>query len=72
MSNSARQATHPASMTVGQLISELCCWPDHAAVHFRCPLQDQDPHFYRIESRAPGSVDIELDLAPESAPVVPA
>jgi hypothetical protein len=72
MSNSAGQATDPACMTVGQLISELCRWPDHAAVHFRCPVQHQDLRFYCIESRAPGIVEIVLDPAPESAPVVPA
>jgi hypothetical protein len=58
-------------MTVGQLISELCRWPDHAAIHFRCS-QHQELRFYRIESPAPGSVEIELDPAPESAPVIPA
>jgi len=31
--------SEPASITVGELISELCRWPDHASVRFRCPLQ---------------------------------
>ena len=72
MSKTTLQASEPASITVGELISELCRWPDHAAVRFRCPLHHQELRFYRVEARTKGIVDIELDLAPESEPVVPA
>ena len=61
----------PAIITVGELIGELCRWPDHATVTFRCPLQKQEMRFYRVEGRSPEKVEIELDLAPETAPVVP-
>jgi hypothetical protein len=59
------------AITVGELISQLCRCPDHATVRFRCPLQHQELRFYRLESRS-GVVEIELDPAPDSAPVVPA
>lgn len=72
MRKSASHTSEPESMTVGQLISELCRWPDHATVTFRCPLQEQEMRFYRIEGRSKGNVEIELDPAPASAPVVPA
>jgi len=62
----------PAIMTVGELISQLCRWPDNAAVSFRCPIQQQELSFHRIESRSKGVIDIELNPAPERAPVVPA
>jgi hypothetical protein len=54
------------------LISELSRWPDNAIVTFRCPLHQEELRFHRIEGRSKGVVDIELDPAPENAPVVPA
>ena len=71
MSKTTRQAK-PAIVTIGELISELCRWPDDAIVKFRCPLRQEELRFRRIEGRSKGVVDIELDPAPESAPVVPA
>jgi hypothetical protein len=61
----------PASITVG-VIGELCRWPDHATVIFRCPLRQQELRFSRVEGRSKGTIDIELEPAPASAPVVPA
>jgi hypothetical protein len=55
-----------ASITVGDLISELCRWPDHALVKFRCP--SQELHFDHIESDMKGIVEIDLGSAPKSAP----
>jgi hypothetical protein len=62
----------PVVITVGDLIGELCRWPDHAAVKFRCALQHQELQFDRIESRSKGAIEIELEPAPKSAPVAPA
>ncbi len=60
MSRAARPASEPASITVGELISELCRWPDQASVRFRCPLQRQEFRFYRIESLTKDIVEVEL------------
>jgi hypothetical protein len=62
----------PSIVTVGDSISELCRWPDHATVKFRCPLRQQELRFSRIEGRSNGTIDIELEPLPESAPVVAA
>jgi hypothetical protein len=70
MNKATREASKP--ITVGDLISELCRWPDHAAVRFRCPLEHQELHFDRIESGAKGIVEIELAAAPVTAPGVAA
>jgi hypothetical protein len=69
MSKVTRKASELAIITVGELISELCRWPDHAAVTFRCPVQKQDLRFFRIEDSTKGIVRIELDPAPESVPL---
>ena len=68
MRKSVTIAAKPSSMTVGELISELCRLPDHAVVSFRCPLQKHEMHFSRIASQSRGSVEIELEQAPDSAP----
>jgi hypothetical protein len=60
------------TMTVGDLISELCRWPDNATLSFRCPFLQQELRVHHIEGRTKGVVDLELEPAPESAPVVPA
>jgi hypothetical protein len=65
-------ASGPAVVTVGDLIGELCRWPDNAAVTFRCPVQKQKLRLCRIEGPSKGSVEIELEPVLESAPVVPA
>jgi hypothetical protein len=65
-----RKATPPSSepgiFTVGDLIGELCRWPDHAAVSFRCPLKGQQLRFNHIEGRSKGRIEIELDQEAES------
>ena len=61
-----------ASMTVGDLITELCRWPDHAIIKFRCPEHSAALSFSRVASHSKGVVDIELHPAPETAPIVPA
>jgi hypothetical protein len=57
------------AMTVGQLISELCRYPDHATITFLCPLQHQKLHLLRIESSSKGAVDFAFDLTPKAASV---
>ena len=67
-----KSTSHPcATITVGELISELCGWPDHATVIFRCPLETQAMRFGRIEGGL-SKVEIELDPASESAPAAAA
>lgn len=66
------QTSAPAVVTVGDLIGELCRWPDHATVKFRCPLPQRELRFFRIESLSKGTIEIELVCLPESAAVVPA
>jgi hypothetical protein len=63
-------AMRKASLTVGDLISELCRWPDHAVVKFRSPLQELQ--FDHIEGDTRGIVEIDLASAPKSGPVVAA
>lgn len=71
MSKASRKSEH-ATMTVGELISELCRWPDHAVVTFRCPDQHHELHFHHMEGRSKKQVEIELAPASQDAPVVPA
>jgi hypothetical protein len=70
MSKATRKASKP--MTVGDLISELCRWPDHALVKFRYPFQHQELRFDHIEGGTKGIVEIELAAASKSTPVVAA
>lgn len=72
MRKSVTIASKPSSMTVGELISELCRLPDHAVVSFRCPVEKQQMRFFRIASQSKGSVEIELEQAPKDAPNVAA
>jgi hypothetical protein len=72
MNKTNTRRSEPANITVGDLIGELCRWPDNATVTFRYPLQQQQLRFHRMESRSKGTVQIELAQAPESASVVPA
>jgi hypothetical protein len=72
MRNAIREAvTHPPTITVGELIDELCRLPDRTAVHFRCPRLEQDFRFYRFRKRSKDVVEIEINTYPESPPVVP-
>jgi hypothetical protein len=65
------QTAEPPIITVGELKTELNRWPDHAAVTFRCPLQEQEFRFYRFQSPSTEVVVIELNQYPETLPVVP-
>jgi len=71
MSKTMSRSAEPAVITVGELISELCRYPDHAAVIFRCPLRQQELSFYRLQTRPEGAVEIELNHYPRSPPIVP-
>ena len=70
MSETSSQAAEPASSTVGELKAELSRWPDGAPVTFRCPLQDQEFRFYRVQSQSKDNVQVELNQYPETPPVV--
>lgn len=65
----ASEAAEPLSITVGELKAELSRWPDGAAVTFRCPLQDRELRFYRVQSPSKDSVQVELNQYPETPPV---
>ncbi len=62
---------HPPIITVGELIDELCRLPDTAVVHFRCPMLEQELTFYRLRKRSKDTVEIAVNVFPESPPVVP-
>jgi hypothetical protein len=72
MTETGDQAVEPAIITVGEMIAELKRWPAHAALNFRCPLLEQELRFYRVQHRSNDVVEIELNLYPETPPVVPA
>ena len=72
MSRNTSKLVPDAVITVGDLITELCRWPDHATIRFRCPDGSAELCFSRVEGPAKGIVEIELHPAPETAPVVPA
>ena len=71
MNEVPRQIAEPLSITVGELKAELNRLPEHAAVTFRCPLQEQEFRFYRLQSPLQDVVEIELNQYPETPPVVP-
>jgi len=66
-----KAVSHPAIITVGELIDELCRLPDTAIVHFRCPMLDQELTFYRLRKRSKDAVEIAVNVYPESPPVAP-
>ena len=68
----SQTAEGPPIITVGELRAELSRWQDSAAVTFRCPLQDQELRFYRLQSPSKDVVQIELNQYPETPAVVPA
>jgi hypothetical protein len=68
----SQTAEGPPIITVGELRAELSRWQDSAAVTFRCPLQDQELRFYRVQSPSEDVVQIELNQYPETPAVVPA
>lgn len=61
----------PPIITVGELIDELCRLPDTAIVHFRCPMLDQELTFSRLRKRSKDTVEIAVNVYPESPSVVP-
>jgi hypothetical protein len=65
------ETSKPEKMTVGDLISELCRWPDHAEVAFRGPLRHEEYNFYRVVGRSTAQIEIELASEPLSVPLVP-
>lgn len=71
MTKTLVRAADPAIMTVGDLIGELCRWPDHAEVRFRCPYLQQDLQFYCLQARSKATVEIQLKQDSESPPVEP-
>jgi hypothetical protein len=71
MPETPSQTAEPPIITVGELKAELSRWPDHAAVTFRCPLQQQEFRFYRFQGSSENVVEIELNQYPETPPVVP-
>jgi len=60
------QVAEPPIITVGELKAELNRLPEHAAVTFRCPLQEQEFRFYRMKSLSQEVVEIELNQYPET------
>jgi hypothetical protein len=72
MSRNAPKLVPDNAVTVGDLITELCRWPDHATIKFKCPGSSAELCFSRVESLSQGTVEIELHPAPEIAPVVAA
>jgi hypothetical protein len=70
--NNNPQRPQSATITVGDLISKLCRWPDHAAISFRSPLTNAELHFSRIYGPCHGLVEVELQAAEERVTVAPA
>jgi hypothetical protein len=70
MSKTTSPTAKSAVITVGELISELCRCPDHAAVTFRCGSKQQELSFYRLQTQSNGAVEIELNQYPVAPPVV--
>lgn len=67
----SQAAEGPPIITVSELKVELNRCEDNAAVTFRCPLQDQELRFYRVQSLSKDVVQIELNQYPETPPVRP-
>jgi hypothetical protein len=72
MGKNISELSRDASMTVGDLITELCRWPDHATIKFKCPGSSAELCFAGIDGLSRGIVEIELHPVPETAPIVPA
>ncbi len=72
MSRNISKASRDASITVGELITELCRWPDQATIKFKCPGSSAELCFAQIGSHSRSVVEIELNPAPETVPIVPA
>jgi hypothetical protein len=67
----SQAAEGPPIITVGELTAELSRWEDNAAVTFRCPLQDQELRFYRVQSLSRDVVQLELNQYPETPLLLP-
>jgi hypothetical protein len=72
MSRNTSKLVPDAGITVGELITELCRWPDHATIKFKCLGSSAELCFSGIESVSRGTVDIELHPATKTAPIMPA
>lgn len=72
MSDIALHMAGAKALTVGDLIAELCRWPDHATLKFTCPVTGAEFTVAGIHGSSPGIVDIALQSVAEGAPVVPA
>jgi hypothetical protein len=72
MSRNTSKLAADGRMTVGDLITELCRWPDHATLQFRCTDKPAALCFSHVEGLSKGVVEIELQPAPETVPIVPA
>ena len=60
------------TFTVGDLITELCRWPDHATIIFRCPSIGGGFQLSQVRELSRHQVEVELHSMSESPPVVPA
>ena len=72
MTKNISEASQDARLTVGDLITELCRWPDQATIKFKCSDGATELCFARIDGHTRGIVEIDLQSVPEVAPVVPA
>ena len=72
MSKNISEASRDAIITVGDLITELCRWPDHATIKIKCPGSSAELCFARITGVSRSVVEIEFNQAPEAVPIVPA
>ena len=69
MSSNPAQIPH---VTVGDLITELCRLPDHAAITFRSPGTNSELRLLRIVAPSKTTVEIEFQHDVEPVTVVPA
>ena len=72
MSRNTAKLVPDQGITVGDLITELCRWPDHATIKFRMPDGSAALCVWRVNGLPQGVVEIELHRVPETAPIVPA
>jgi len=70
MSNAAPHTSK--TLTVGELITELCRWPDHAAITFRCAPTGAGFQLSQVREVSRNFVEVELHSVSDSPPVVPA
>jgi hypothetical protein len=71
MSKDATTQSSP-TFTVGDLITELCRWPDHAAITFRCSSTGGGFQLSQVRELSRHLIEVELASVSDSPPVVPA